>query len=525
MRISWFWKGFIFVLLAAILVSSLVFVNRILAGDAFSRQEAQHALYGVSIWRDISAGDWNNFWYDTGRQMVWPFLQSWLLSVVFFFFGVGYVSARTLSLVFFFASIIFIYLLSNELCDKKGHKVGILAVFLALTSPLMLKFATLNMIENLGALLFLAIAYLYMISEERKITIEYVILAILIGLTIYTNYLYAYLLIPAFLVMAFAKLGPLTVNAIKLRKKGEKEAVHFIWWAYRKLFLFAVLVVFCGIWFSFSFSRKLLLFFSSIFKFTGGTEVQGVWQHLIYYPKVIIADLSFSPWIGIFLLLSLFMPMFAARYRGLNRLYTYVWTVLLLLILTIPVKAPQMLYIIVPFIFIIFSGVIVAIFDQLREKNKTLAIGLIVVLMGPALFSIPKAYQLFFPLKTEENMVDVLNYFKQSVPDYAEVGTLLNLTRFNSDVVHFHFFVDSWDGHILTEDYLEQGEFRGDNNYLLTLEIDEASPYQKDIVDDSLYRWNALLKEKEMTGEIRPYTAKYFDDIGLTAKIYQSRSY
>ncbi|MEE8637978.1 MAG: hypothetical protein V3T21_02930, partial [Candidatus Margulisiibacteriota bacterium] len=83
MNLSPFWKGFVFVLAAILLVGGVVFVSRVVAGDTFNQEEAQHALYGLWITRDIQALNWNAFWYDTQRQLVWPFLHSWFLGFFF----------------------------------------------------------------------------------------------------------------------------------------------------------------------------------------------------------------------------------------------------------------------------------------------------------------------------------------------------------------------------------------------------------------------------------------------------------
>ncbi|MDD5382779.1 MAG: glycosyltransferase family 39 protein [Candidatus Margulisbacteria bacterium] len=520
MKLSPFWKGFVFVLIAALLAGGVVFISRVLAGDAFNREEAQHALYGMWLARDIKALDIGSFWYDTQRQMVWPFLHSWVLSFFFLVFGTSYLTARLLSWALFLAAVILIYLISTELCDEKGWRVGIVASLLALTSPIMIRFAAENMIEGLGALLFMATAGLYMISEERKITVEYVLLAFLIGLSIYTNYLYAYLLIPAFIVMTLVRLGPLTFEAVQLRRRGEKEAVHFVWWSYRKFIVLGVLLFLCGSWFSFSFSRKIFLLYNTIFKYSGGTVVEGWLPNLIYYPKVIISDLAFSPWIGVLMLAALFLPRVASRYHGLNRLYIYVWTVLLLLTLTISAKTPQMIYIIVPFILIIFSGVVVYLFDSLKRTNKAWAYGLAAVILIPALISLPRFGGLYLPEQGEGSMIKALDYFQATVPGKAGIVSMLNLKRLNPEVVKFHF--RDWPGEIIAETQFSGEEIPAGETYFLSLEIDANSPYQADILDDSLYRWNAWLKDREMDGRIRLYSVKRFDGPGLTAKIFRS---
>ncbi len=515
MNLSPFAKGLIFILAVVLLVGGIIFINRILPGDAFSKEEAQHALYGFWLWRDVRALDWNSFWYDTGRQLIWPFLHSWILTVFFLIFGVGYVSARSLSLLFFVLSVLLVYVFSSRLSEKSGWKIGIVSCLLMLTSPLMIKFSSLNMLEGLGALLFLSAAYAYTISEERKITIEYILLAILIGLSIYTNYLYTYLLLPAFMVATLSRLGPIFLKAISLKRRGEEAAVNFIWWGYRKLIVTLILLALAALWFSFHFSRKVQLLMTAVFRYAGGVEIYSLWQNILYYPRVIVENLSFSPWLGAFLLISLFLPFIALRYRGLNKLFIYVWTVIILLALTIPAKAPRMIYIIIPFIFMIFSAVLIYIFDYFQEKKQKLGILLLVLLLLPIFLSAPRAAGLLFPAHAAENMVQVLDYFKTSIPRDARISINFNLQRLNPEVVQFHF--RDWGGEVLTE-AAEGGR------YFMTVDLDGTSPYQKEILDDSLYRWNRWLREKEMRSELRLYSSKRFEEIGITARIYKKTS-
>ncbi|MBU0501703.1 MAG: glycosyltransferase family 39 protein [bacterium] len=516
---DYFTSGLLIVLIATLLASGIIFANHILHGDAFTIEEAQHGLYGLWIWRDLRSFDLVSFIYDTNRQMVWPFLHSWLLAGYFLVFGANYIAARLLSLAFFFVSVVLIYLLSNKLCAEKGPRVGIIAVFLALTSPMMLQFAAQNMLEGLGGLLFMACAYLYLISEERKITIEYILFIMLLGISIYVNYLYAYLLIPAFFVLTLMKLMPIIVGALRLRKQGEKYAVRFIWWSYRKVITLSIFLFLGGLWFSFSFSRKVFLLFTSIFRYSGGEMLYGL-ENLIYYPKVIISNLSFSPWFGFLMVISLLLPMIAARYRGLNSLYVYVWTVLVLLVLTVPTKAPQMIYVIVPFIYVIFAGLVVYVIDELFGSRKKLAMGFVMLLLLPALLSLPRITPLFFPEQSEHNLVDVLDYFAASVPADAKKVVMFHLKRLNVDGLKFH--LRDWENTIV--DGLDPREGFGDSSevYYLAIQLDEGSRYQRAVVDDSVIYSNRLLLEKEQNGEIALHSSTRFEDIGLTAQVFRS---
>jgi len=510
-------KSLFFAIGAAILALIILFVNRIFFGDAFTAEEAQHAMYGLWIWRDIRAFDLVSFIYDTNRQLVWPFMHSWLLSLFFLVFGANYIAARLMSLLLFAATLFLMFLFShklcdNNVCDNRGQRVGILAVLLALASPLMLQYAALTMLEGLGAVLFMLAAYLYIVSEEKKLTIEYIAFIIMLGLSLYVNYLYAYLLIPAFLVMTLSKLAPLALVAFKVERHGEHKAMHFIWWSYRKMIVLLVFLFFGGLWFSFSFSRKVLLLFNSIFKYSGGTVISDFWQSLLYYPLVIINQISFSPWLGIFILASLFLPMIAGKYRGLNTLYIYIWTVLLLLTMTISTKAPQMMYIIIPFIFIVFSGVVIYLYDWLTAKNKQYGTLLLVIILLPALISLPTLGRAYFPERAEHNLVNVLDYFEQIVPQDSTKLVMFNLKHLNLDGVKFH--LRDWEGKVV--DGTSPLEPADGETYYLALVLDETSPYQDEVVDDT------SIDEGMMAG-LELFSSQRFESIGLTAQVFRTK--
>jgi len=509
-------------LLLVLVAGGLVFANRIMAGDAFTKEEAQHGLYGLWVYRDVQGLDWPAFWHDTQRQMIWPFLHSWILAVFFFIFGVGYVTARSLSLVIFFASLYLVYLISLKTSFKNGPRIGMIAVILGLTSPLMLRFASENMIEGFGALLFLAAAYTYTLCEEKKITLEYFILAFLISLSIFTNYIYAYIMIVAFLIVTLAKLGPILMEAMQLSRKGEKSAVRFVWWAYRKMIVLGFLLVLLGSWFSFSFSRKVLLLVQTVFKYSGGEQVVGLGQNLLYYPQAVIEYLSFSPWVGALLLVSLVVPFVTVRYHGTNRLYIYVWTALVLATVTLQAKLPQMIYIIIPFVFIIFAAVFSCLFENLLQKNKRALSFVLIIIIVPIFYSLPSAYAMFFPNIPAENMVQVLNYFEKTVPAGASMVIPFNMQRLNQEVAQFHFRERK--GSLLTEPGILQSGLSTGGDYYLTVALDDGSYYQKDVSDDSLSRWNEWLLSRLMEGQVRLFSNRRFASAGLTAKIYQKTS-
>jgi len=517
-KLSPFAKGLVLVLALILVAGSFIFVNRILAGDVFNQEEAQHGLFGLWIWRDIVSLDWSAFWYDTSRQMVWPFLHSWFLGLFFLVFGVGYTSARLLSLIIFILTILLTYVLANRFCKESGWKIGSLTAVLMLSSPLMLQFAAQNMIEGLGALLFLAATYMYLVCEERKLVIYYVFLAVVLGLSIYTNYIYAFMMLPAFMVMTLTKLGPLGLEAMQLKRKGEKAAVSFIWWAYKKLIVLGVLLILAGAWFSFNFSRRFMLLLDVILKSHSVRDPSWL-EGVTYYPRIIVSDLSFSPWLGLLCLIALFIPQVARRFSGSKKLYTFVWTILLMATLIIPAKTPQMIYIVVPFIFMIFSAAVFYFIERLASRDKKQVVLLVLVLLLPALMSVPRVMSLYAPIQPGQNLISVLDFYQHNLPESAKIAAGFNLKSVNNDVIKFH--LRDWDDRVIDQDLLRTQAIKAPEVHSLTLLIDETSPYYEQIVDDSLIRWNSHLKQQENAGEIELTAYERFDDIGVTAKIYK----
>jgi hypothetical protein len=522
MKLSTFQKGLLLILIAFLLIGGLVFVARIWSGDAFNKEEAQHAIYGFWISKDIKSLDFSSFWNDTQRQIYWPFLHSWLLSVFFILFGANYISARLLSLILLLAIVLLMYLLSSQLSDRSGWKIGVLSVLLALSSPIMIQYATTNTLETLGALIFLASFYLYNICEEQKTALYYVFLAVLVGLSLYTNYLYAYFIIPAFIVVALGKLGPILFEVVSLSRKGEKAALPFMWWAYRKLIFLTVLFVIVASWFLTSaFSRKIMLFMQAIFRYSGGEAPTSIAQAILYYPRAIIDSYTFSPWLGFLTLITLFLPIIAFHdeYRPINKLFTFIWTVLVLAILTVPAKAPQLIFVIAPFLLLVFS---VSVF-YFMEKFPKWTTAILLVIFLPALISIPKLGAVYFPAHAQENMSQVLDYFHQSVPPGSPIAASFNLQHLNPENISFRFA--DWGSPVMADAAMQgEDEMFSTAQYFLAIEMDSTSPYRGELLDDSIYSWNSFIASKIESGELREYSLRNFGSIGIIAKIYQKQT-
>ncbi|HVN67110.1 MAG TPA: hypothetical protein VMT55_01970, partial [Candidatus Sulfotelmatobacter sp.] len=326
---------------------------------------------------------------------------------------------------------------------------------------------------------------------------------------------------PAFVVVTLAKLGPLAIHAFKLSRRGEQGALHFVWWAYKKLIILGVLLALSASWFfSAAFFRKLLILFQAIFRTSGGEMITGFWQGLFYYPGAIIAHYSFSPWLGVLIVVALLKPFIASSYRQLDKLYAFIWTVILLITLTVSAKAPQFIYIIGPFLFILFAAAFFYWADKL-DKKYVAALSLAVFL--PAVVSLPALWGEYFPPRPAENMLSVLKYFRSQAQTRDALACSFNLQRLNPEVVAFHFW--DWNAPVLSDQALGEDAMFGNAGILFSLKLEPDSPIIGQVLDDSHARWNIFLEGKMRQKLIREVSVRNFAALGLTAKIYAKSGY
>ncbi|MDD5593233.1 MAG: hypothetical protein PHG97_00650, partial [Candidatus Margulisbacteria bacterium] len=179
---------------------------------------------------------------------------------------------------------------------------------------------------------------------------------------------------------------------------------------------------------------------------------------------------------------------------------------------------PQFIYIIAPFLFIVFS---IAVFYLLEKYQKAAAVILLVIFL-PALISLPRAVSLFVPERPGESMVSVLNYYRQGLLTRYPLASAVNLQHLNSEGIAFHFW--DWNAPVLADPAISPDEMFRNSRYFLTVTLDTNSPYQSDILDDSLFLWNGYLADKQRLGEIREFSARRFERIGLTATIYEKNT-
>lgn len=136
-----------------------IYTRVILPSGAFGWDEAAHALRGLIIADDIKQGDWLGFLYDSYRQVYWPPGHSWLTGIAFLIGEPSTVTARAVSLISFVMAASAIYLAALQLTKRNSELAAIIAGTLFMTSPSLITFASLSMLEIPG-LLFLILTFL-----------------------------------------------------------------------------------------------------------------------------------------------------------------------------------------------------------------------------------------------------------------------------------------------------------------------------------------------------------------------------
>lgn len=534
-KISFPFIGFLIVLLLATSVSCIAYFNIILPADSFHWDESHHGIYGVWLARDIKLGNWGNFWKDTHRQTLWPFFHSWILTVFFLIFGVSFQIARFSSLVIFFVTAVLVYLLSNRFLEKKyGWQTGILASLLTLISPIMIKFATENMLEGIGALVFISSIYVYFLSEEKKKWHLYIALGVLLGISVVTKYNYAYLILTSFAVVILSEVfNVLKIAQESVAKTEEKskrlieiiKSSSFSHWIYKNLLIPAPALLISLSWFFSGDSGKKIQMLMWSKQVVAGRQGQlaGLFNNILFYPKAIINSYCFSPWLGFLIVLSIFIPIAFSKIRNLNKLYLFVWTCLFLSIFTIGNKMVRLIYIFIPIIFIIFSSNIFYFIEKIRtleNKRKILASVLFIIVFIPSLFSlgrIPKALK-FGEERKPEKIINVLEFFRDNIPKNKSFSTGISISRMSPYV--FYFYFHDWKAPFFTLFQARDPNFYR-TEYLPAIEFTEDSPYKESVIDNSIENWNALIEANVKENKLELFKEKAFEKIGITAKIYK----
>ena len=154
------------VVVASLAAGGLVFWRLVLTRQAPGFDEAGHALQGALIASDIREGDLLALAFDTYSQVYWPPLHSWLLGGAFLLTGPSMEVARGVSVVSYVLLAPILFLLARNIAPRQGNVAGCLAAALALTSPGVIEYAAMSMLELPGILAISVTMLIYCLLER-----------------------------------------------------------------------------------------------------------------------------------------------------------------------------------------------------------------------------------------------------------------------------------------------------------------------------------------------------------------------
>jgi hypothetical protein len=515
-------SGFILVLLAAIVVCAVIFSLRVVPADVFVWDEGHHALYGTMLTSDVKAGDWDLFWSHTHRQTYWPFFHSWMLTSFFLVFGASYVSARSLSLFLFFLTVILTYFIALKTDKDKGVYVAIGASFLALTSPMLVQFAAMNMIELLGTLIFAAATLLYLKADEHGETwqglVYYGLLGLSLGICMVTKYNFALALIPSIgAVMAIDLF-----NDWRAMREGRVE-----WPIYRTalkyLLVLIPLLLITVCWFtSYDMDRKI-----SMVMWTRSAHVDrglsDVLMQNLYYPKVVIDSFVLSKWLGFIVLISAFLSAIFFKNKPVRMMSISFILSMIITNAAVGWRLDRGFIMEIPWALILFSFMCVEVvrrvssFDQSRKRLAFAALAILLLPAVVGLLNLPKMYSL--PAKSGR-VQDVMDFFKTSIPAGASASAFIGGPAFSPYLFMFHF--RDRGAPVLTIFNANSEEFIR-SEYFFGIKYFGASSeaYDDGIVPAEAIEWDKNLQRLRDQRYIELFMEKSFEGLKLSARIYK----
>ncbi len=136
--------------LASAFTCFLVYIFLLPTQLPFRSDEAERSLTSLILARYLKTGEWFSFLSLSYSLSYHPFIYFWLTTISFLISGESFEAARMVSLFFFFLTPVIIYLIAREISEKNAYLVGAVAAFLWLTSPVLLIYSSLAMMEIAG---------------------------------------------------------------------------------------------------------------------------------------------------------------------------------------------------------------------------------------------------------------------------------------------------------------------------------------------------------------------------------------
>uniref|UniRef100_A0A7V3J9G4 Glycosyltransferase RgtA/B/C/D-like domain-containing protein n=1 Tax=candidate division CPR3 bacterium TaxID=2268181 RepID=A0A7V3J9G4_UNCC3 len=551
--------------------------------DVFLWDESHHGFYGMQIYDDLKALDWESFWLHTNNQALWMPLHSWLNGFFLLAFGFSYASARLSSLFLFFVCSILIYLIGNEISKEKGWLIGLTAVFLYLTSPMMLHLATVNMQEMMGILICLIIIYFIIRNLGLNVFWKFLFLGFLLSVAYWIKQNYALVLIFGVALFQMSLLFGLKEEKIDLPpdKKKKKNLVpkkgsiaqpsnpFYSWLLNNFAIVLGFLPLFILWWATPPFERKYALTVS----FRQGSVAEGKSLILnfigtcLFYLQSFITSYNLSFWIALGCLSAVVASLFFWRDKRI-RIISLMFYANFIFISIMSFAQERYLSLALPLAFLLFGYFFSITIEKLERQRKAAAFAYVILsIIGasflydllsltsytkevanrsimsfiykdvfnrfspPFLFGLTKRPDFTYPKDfTEEKYQG--KYFKaqpktklQDVLDFFK--SQVDQNKSISTMVSFNQlspYVIYWHFHDWQAPVLTVNDLGFNPKYFWNAEyfFDLQPSLESPYYGDWLEkRWNEFAPILLKGNYIKLVTAKEFPDLGLIAKIYK----
>ena len=519
----------IIVVSISLLLCLVAFYNVILPMDVFGWDQSHHALYGQLIAGDIQNGNWDGFWYHTHRQTLWPFVQSWLLGLFFVFFGINYVTARTMHLTVFFVLLLSTWFIGKSLDKEKSLLIGAISWGLLIVSKHSWEIGLDAMIEVVAAAITIfAFYFFYKLVTTKKWTYLWpagIFMAFLL-VTKYNFALPVYLAVFLWALYEFINLlrRPLPALASKKAKPITRlDLLKPFFIQYALLGLPSIIMFFWWMFGPNGESKWAMIGFSKTAWVDKVDQVPGFINNFLYYFEQLITSYSWFPLVGALSVIGMVGIVFLINKRNpaVIILTLLIWSFMPLIIWVFMNKAPRYIYPLVPIIYFATAFFWLAVWDMIKTKlgqQKVKVVGLVfmAILALSVLFQSGAMVGYFLghenQIEPGAKYMDILDYFAQTIPSDAPIVTGSDCGEISPYVFSFHFR----DRQVPIYNKYSLGQVKFQKGMYLVAFMKEPTPEKER--DDQWYKFI-----RSNAANLQRVDSKYFSKLNIKTEIYLTK--
>lgn len=370
--------GFTVVILVNLAVA-IFLTNLIVARQHYplDGDEATHALRGLSLTLDLQRADLGDFVRHSYNQSVYPPGNSWFESFVFLLFGTSTLTARMYTLSFLLGSTFALYGIGLELDKKWGWLIGLIAVFLAVSSQFILIYSALIMLELPGLFVSLVTLLLYIRGSKKNRTTLFVAVSLMMAITVMFKYQYGIIILGT---ISLSEVVRVVMDRSTIRKRLIK----------RWLLLFLPFILLMVFWF---FGEQNV---DGFLYYIGAQPKQVNYyelENLVFYPRSFLYHYAPSLLIAVLSIASLFWGFFHSHNETIRILLNYC-LVGFMIFTAKESNNPRFFLTVVPGVYLLFAAMVVwfstSWISKRTEKYRPATV-LSLTLIGLSILSLPSA--------------------------------------------------------------------------------------------------------------------------------------